>query len=180
MKFTDREMKIIYSLKKLKVLNRELICTLEGVEMGGVRNANRVLRGMVKKGILLEKNWNGMSVYHLSKKGATACEGKWYRTVRQIEHALMRNHAIISEGGDWKTEIQVSKGGVSLVADAVRLSDRKVMEVDCEQKMKVNREKVRKYKEMGLLNNLVFYCKYSSRVAEYERMGVKAYAGYTG
>lgn len=119
--------------------------------LGGERNANRILGDMsayLNSVRLHEK------VYYLNTEGRAlvGCE-KVYKKTAQIRHYLMRNALYIAYGcpATWRNEIKLTvTGQVSIIADALFESGGQyvIVEVDCTQKMFVNRDKVRKYREL--------------------------------
>lgn len=119
--------------------------------LGGVRNANRILSELSEYVSTVRHREN---VYYLNKEGRerVGCE-RILKKTHQVEHYLMRNQLFIALGcpATWRNEVRLSvKGEVSVVADAVftMAGTFNIIEVDCTQKMSVNRLKIAKYRRL--------------------------------
>jgi hypothetical protein len=136
-------------LKKLGFLSRSQIQRLH--RLGGVRNANRVLKELSEYVSTFRQDEN---IYYLNKEGRERvdCE-RVLKKSNQVEHYLMRNQLFIASGcpASWKNEVKLTvKSEVSIVADAVYTMAGffNIIEIDCEQKMTVNRTKIAKYRRL--------------------------------
>jgi len=100
------------------------------------------------------------TIYYLSKKGKdyVDCE-KIRKKGGHVNHAIMRNDMWFFNDcpKKWKNEIKVSDGHTKVIVDAMFTDNwdrRHFLEVDSIQKMKENRNKIKRYKELfknGLL-----------------------------
>ncbi|MEH6943665.1 replication-relaxation family protein [Bacillus sp. JJ722] len=141
------------SLKKLSFLSRSQLQILH--RLGGERNANRILGDMSQylNSVRLHEK-----VYYLNSEGRAlvGCE-KVFKKTGQIRHYLLRNALYIAYGcpSTWRNEVKLSvPNEVTVIPDALFESDGRyvIVEVDCTQKMAVNREKVRRYRQLIALN----------------------------
>ncbi|MEF7566296.1 replication-relaxation family protein [Bacillus infantis] len=136
------------SLKRLGFLSRSQIQRLH--RLGGDRNANRILNEMSEYLNTVRLN---EKVYYLNSEGRSRVgANKVLKKTHQITHHLMRNSLFIACGcpSTWKNEVKLSvKGEVSIVSDAVfSMGTFHIVEVDNEQKMNVNKEKISKYRRL--------------------------------
>lgn len=152
-----REEAILLSLKKLGYLSRSQIQRIH--QLGGDRNARKVLADMKQ---FLSSFREGETVYYLNKEGRERIGSQTVRKkTLQAKHYLMRNELYIAFGQPetWKNEPKIgTKKTGFIIADAMFTVDGRYyfVEVDCTQKMSVNRRKIEKYKkfkETGLLTN---------------------------
>ena len=98
------------------------------------------------------------TIYYLNNNGRlyVGCE-KVRRKGGHVQHTIMRNEFWLFYKGpmDWKNEVKISDGTTSIVVDGMftRNGFTHFLEVDNLQTMKVNREKIKRYK--SLMENLV-------------------------
>lgn len=105
------------------------------------------------------RHGNGEHVYYLNKEGRELVNSqKVLKKTPQINHYLMRNSLFIAFGypATWRNEIKigVKEKDISIIADAIFEKDKRlhIVEVDYSQKMKENRDKVARYKELLSMN----------------------------
>lgn len=149
-----RELEITSKLAEMGVATASQLRRLKvgGLERGGDRNALRVLGQMEKDGFLESRRY-GVKVFGVRGGGF----GFW-------EHHLWRNEFLIWKGWGLKGqeirfEVPIKVRGVEVLrADVGRLEDGlwTFLEVDRTQKPGGIREKVARYKELGL--KLVVFC----------------------
>jgi hypothetical protein len=146
---TEREERILLSLKKLDFLNRSQLQEIH--QLGGKRNANKTLARL--NDYLLSWRLSNETIYYLGKKGRvyTQCN-KVRRKTPKIEHYLMRNDFYIFAGQPdyWKNEMKMSDGTNTLICDACYKEGDTfhVLEVDYAQTMRDNKVKAQKYQSM--------------------------------
>jgi len=119
--------------------------------LGTIRNTNRVLKRL--EGYLQSFRDGYSSVYYLSSQGKEEVNCKKIRKKGgHVEHYLMRNQFWLFEGcpSEWRNEVMIDDTKTSLICDAMYKSSLqyRFLEVDNQQNMKKNREKVRKYKAL--------------------------------
>ncbi|WP_245153950.1 replication-relaxation family protein [Jeotgalibacillus proteolyticus] len=140
-------------MKKLHFLSRSQLQQLH--RLGSVRNANRILKEMSDYLHSFRVNEN---VYYLSKEGRDRVDcDRVTRKTLQVEHYLMRNalYILFNCPHNWRNEVRLSiPSKVSVVADALyeTTSNYYLIEIDHLQKMKSNRDKVAKYRQLIELN----------------------------
>lgn len=148
---SERQERILLSLKKLDYLNRDQLRTIH--RLGRVRNANRVLKELSPYLSSFREEFS--TIYYLNKDGRDYVNStKIRRKTSFVNHVIMRNDFYIFAGfpSEWKNEIKVSDGTFTTICDAWFKSGRyQMLEVDSTQKMKENREKVKQY--LGLYQN---------------------------
>ncbi|HWK24040.1 MAG TPA: replication-relaxation family protein [Ureibacillus sp.] len=150
---TDREERILLLLKSFDYLSRDQLQTY--FKLGTIRNTNRVLSDLSD---YLDSFRDGyQSVYYLNKNGREYVESnKVRKKSSQVDHYLMRNEFWLycNCPKDWKNEVKISTGKVSIVADAMYSIGglQHFLEVDHKQTMKENRAKIERYK--GLMNSI--------------------------
>lgn len=119
--------------------------------LGGIRNTNRVLKDLSDYLNVVRLNEN---VYYLNAEGRQRVGAtKVLKKTNQIMHHLMRNSIYISSGcpATWKSEIKLTvKNEVTVIADAIYSMSNvfHIIEVDHQQKMNVNKDKIQKYKKL--------------------------------
>lgn len=152
----ERQMKILCLIKRLRfATQRHLMCV---IDMGGVRNANRILNEM--KRYLSVYIYKKEKVYYLNREGRAMLDDaeKVVPSIR-MGHHMMRNEAWLHCycPDDWVIEKQLryTKGGKELyiMTDAAYTSERVLhcVEVDRTQAMRKNEEKIKRYAEYGEL-----------------------------
>jgi hypothetical protein len=150
---SERQEKILLSLKKLDFLNRDQISIIH--RLGKKDNTNRVLRELSSYLSSFRED-NQSTIYFLNKEGREYVNSNKERTKNKfINHVIMRNDFYIFSGfpHDWKNEIKYSDNEFTVICDAIFKKDDKYqfLEVDSLQKMKENRTKIANYK--GLFAN---------------------------
>jgi hypothetical protein len=145
----QREENILLSLKKLDYLSRSQIQILH--RLGTVRNTNRVLKDMNE---WLSSFRDGETIYYLNKEGRERVNSnKIRKKTIQARHYIMRNDIYIAFGcpSSWKNEVKLEvKGHVKVIADALFHKDNRyyIVEVDHQQKMSKNRNKIERYRKL--------------------------------
>lgn len=152
-RLNEREESILLLLKKFDFLTRDQLNNY--FRLGTKRNTNRVLHGI--SDYLMRIREGHQTIYYLSKEGKdyVDCE-KVRKKGGHVNHAIMRNDMWFFNDcpKDWKNEIKVSDGYSKVIVDAMFTDNwnrRHFLEVDSIQKMKENRDKIKRYKE--LFNN---------------------------
>ncbi|WP_337970033.1 replication-relaxation family protein [Virgibacillus salexigens] len=147
----QREEQILLSLDNLTYATREQLQIINS--LGGNRNAQRILARMEKEKLLLAARYE-KKVYYLSNKGKQgigSTQGKLNK--KEVTHALMRNDLYIKLGmpEKWFKERSVSWGDNKLIPDAtfIRNDTYHFVEIDNQQTMVTNKDKIKKYKELS-------------------------------
>ncbi|HSH25628.1 MAG TPA: replication-relaxation family protein [Massilibacterium sp.] len=146
----QRHEQIMLSLDDLTYATREQLQIINN--LGGERNAQRILQRMEKdkliKAVRFEKK-----IYFLSNKGKQqigSTQGELKKS--WIQHTLMRNDLYISLGmpDTWKKEYPVKWGDNKLIPDATfkRNGEFVFVEIDNQQTMQTNNEKIKLYKDL--------------------------------
>lgn len=146
-----REEQILLSLDELTYATREQLQIVN--QLGGDRNAHRILYRM-EKDKLISSIRREKKIYFLSNKGKNligSTQGELKKS--QIQHTLMRNDLYIHLGipKSWQKEAKlIINDEVIIISDARFKMNGKYyfVEVDNKQTMKVNEEKIQKYKEV--------------------------------
>jgi len=146
---THREERILLLLKSFDYLTRDQLNNY--FKLGTIRNTNRILKEL--SDYLASFRDGYQSVYYLNKNGREYVESsKVRKKSNQIEHYLMRNEfwLFCNCPTDWKNEVKISNGKVSIVADAMYSVGglQHFLEVDNKQTMKENRAKIKRYKDL--------------------------------
>lgn len=148
----EREVKILQSLAKLSYLSRSQIQRLH--DLGSNRNACRVLKNMEQylNSFRVEEN-----IYYLNKNGRerVGCTDVRNKTL-QYRHFIMRNdlYIYLHRPSVWEAEYNIEIDGIKIIPDV--MYRRKVMnedryffgEIDNEQIMAKNKEKIERYKAL--------------------------------
>src|SRR5699024_3878690 len=120
--------------------------------LGGERNAQRILQRMEKDKLIKAARYE-KKIYYLSNRGKQqigSTQGELKKS--WIQHTLMRNDLYISLGmpDSWKKEYPVKWGSNKLVPDATFKRDGNFVfvEIDNQQTMQINKEKIKLYKEL--------------------------------
>jgi Replication-relaxation len=156
----QRKEQILIQLKTLGYLTREQIRRIN--HLGTVRNANRIMREMQPYVSSFRDGYD--TIYYLNREGREFIGASIIRKrTPQAIHHIMKNQFFIFTGmpNEWKNEQKITDGQkVNLVCDALfkknGLSMYSFLEVDHQQKMAENRNKVEKYKrinESGIFQN---------------------------
>lgn len=123
------------------------------MDLGGDRNAQRILSRMERDGMIKSLRQE-CKVYYLSNRGKErigSSQGDLKRDM--IKHTLMRNDLYIRLGmpSSWKKEEELKWGENVLIPDATYVKDGKLhfVEVDNQQTMRTNKEKIRKYADLS-------------------------------
>ncbi|MFD1416789.1 replication-relaxation family protein [Oceanobacillus jeddahense] len=153
MKRQQRDEQILSSLDRLTYATREQLQVIN--QLGGDRNAQRILSRMEKDKLLLAARME-KKIYYLSNKGKQIIgsgQGKLNR--KEITHVLMRNDLYIKLGmpSDWKKERPVKWGENKLIPDATfrKAGEYHFIEIDNQQTMATNIEKIKKYKDLSYI-----------------------------
>lgn len=149
---SERQERMLLSLKKLDFLNRDQISTIH--RLGTKRNTNRILKELSP--FLSSFREENSTIYFLNKDGREYVNSKKERKKNKfVNHVLMRNDFYIFAGypHEWKNEMKIRDDKFTVVCDAWFKSNGKYhfLEVDSLQKMKANRAKITQYK--GLFEN---------------------------
>lgn len=150
-----REERILLCLNELNFATRKQLQIIE--DLGGDRNANRILHRM-EKDKSLSSIRNEQKIYYLSNRGKERIGSNQSKLKRnKIKHTLMRNDLYIKLGmpNDWKNESTSKFNNDELISDArfSRNGQFHFVEIDNVQTMKTNYDKIKKYKE---LFNLIY------------------------
>jgi hypothetical protein len=145
------------NLAKLGCLSRSQLQML--LDIPDVRMMNRILRNMSK---YLNYTKLNEHVYYLNKNGRETIGAEWeYKKNSRIEHDVMRNDIYIfyHRPSDWKIECPTDwkENGkeYQLISDA-RFAYHDMIyfvEVDVQQKMTVNKQKIKKYTSLFRVMN---------------------------
>lgn len=148
-----RDYAILTTLSLLDMATRSQLQKIH--HLGSNRNATRILKNLEK----YISHFRAFEyIYYLNKAGRelVGCEKVITKTL-QYEHTIMRNDIYIHYGCPklWQNEYKIPNPEFTIIPDAVFHADGKMyfLEVDREQKLKVNIDKLNKYhrfKEMGL------------------------------
>ena len=151
LKRMERENEILSSLNRLGIATRKQLQVMNN--LGGERNANRILANMEKDGTVKSIRMD-QKIYYNPEKGKKENKG-------QMLHKLMRNDLYIHLGtpSDWRieqsVEFEMSGEVITLVPDATfrRNAEFHFVEIDNKQSMKTNKDKIDKY---HYLSKLIF------------------------
>lgn len=143
---------ILLSLRKLDFLTRDQLRKIH--MLGEIRNTNRVLRGLSPYLSSFREEFT--TVYYLNSLGREYVNShKIRRKNCFVGHVLMRNDFYIFSGFpfEWRNEVKVSDDRFTIICDTWFKKNGKYhfLEVDYMQKMKENREKIKRY--IGLFEN---------------------------
>lgn len=149
---SERQEKILLSLKKLDYLNRDQLSTIH--RLGKKCNTNRILRELSPYLSSFREEYS--NIYFLNKEGREYVNSNKERKKNKfVNHVIIRNDFYIFSGypHDWKNEIKFSDDNYTIICDSLFKSNGKYqfLEVDSLQKMKNNRSKLANYK--GLFEN---------------------------
>lgn len=159
-----REERILLLLKKFDFLTRDQLNRY--FNLGTIRNTNRVLNDL--SDYLMTVRDGYQTTYYLSRLGRDYVDCQKIRKKGgRVKHSILRNEFWLFYGcpKDWKNEVKVSNGKVSVIVDAVftRNGFYHFLEVDNLQTMKENREKIKRYK--SILESLVKqFCYYPTLI----------------
>jgi hypothetical protein len=132
-------------------------CTREQLQaieqLGGDRNARRILLEMEKKNLIKSIRYE-KKVYYISNKGSERI-GKGGVNLKRswIQHTLMRNdlYILLGQPDDWKKEVPVVRNEETILIPDAMYKQHGIfhfVEIDNTQTMKINLEKIRKYKDL--------------------------------
>ncbi|OEH53073.1 hypothetical protein AQ616_18730 [Oceanobacillus sp. E9] len=149
----QRDEQILLSLDKLTYATREQLQIINN--LGGDRNAQRILARMEKDKLLLSARLE-KKIYYLSNKGKQLIgSAQGILSKKEVTHALMRNDLYIELGlpKDWRKERPVTWGDKKLIPDATfkRNGEFYFIEIDNQQTMATNIEKIKKYKDLSYI-----------------------------
>ncbi|MGW6150771.1 replication-relaxation family protein [Bacillus mycoides] len=175
----NRQMMILTSIRKLKFATRRHLMAIH--DLGGIRNANRILKDL--SSFVNSTVYRKEYVYYLNKKGRALFDDteKIVPTIR-LAHSLMRNEAwlYLFCPDDWQIETpiryKVNDNKKTIIPD-VKFRDEEgilnAVEIDRTQMMKVNAEKMSKYKEL----TLYYKSKYNGKIPIIHFFTVTKYRG---
>ena len=151
LKKQQREEQILLSLDNLTYATRNQLQVVNN--LGGDRNAQRILQRMEKDGLIKAARYE-KKIYYLSNKGKQQIGSDQSELKKsQIIHALMRNDLYIKFGmpADWKKEYRMKWGENILIPDATFKSNGEFhfIEIDNKQTMATNIDKIKKYRELS-------------------------------
>lgn len=123
--------------------------------LGQDRNAQRILCGLSE--FICHFHEEKKKIYYLSAAGREVVQSeKARKKTAQVNHFLMRNDLYITLGRPttWKNEVKISVNDVSLIADAVFISNKlhQFIEIDYKQSMANNIRKIKRYKKLSTFN----------------------------
>ncbi|WP_035430835.1 replication-relaxation family protein [Bacillus sp. UNC322MFChir4.1] len=150
----NRQMTILTLIRKLKFATRRHLMSIH--DMGGIRNANRILKDMSQyvNYTIYKKEY----VYYLNKKGRELFDDteKIVPTSR-LAHSLMRNEAwlYLFCPDDWRIEepirYKINDKKKTIIPDVKFKGEDGILnavEIDRTQMMNINSEKMNKYGEL--------------------------------
>jgi DNA-binding transcriptional ArsR family regulator len=141
--------RILLSLSKLEILNRNMISRLLNV---GIRRVNVLMGELYQEGLIKRVEGLNGRIYKLSKRGAELMGVEYLHGWSLVNHRIMRNWILLHEPR-CRIETQIRIGDISLTPDAIIQSTVwKFVEVDRTQKWKANIDKLERYaalKEKG-------------------------------
>ncbi|MCM3736468.1 replication-relaxation family protein [Bacillus cytotoxicus] len=153
----NRQMTILTSIRKLKFATRRHLMAIH--DMGGIRNANRILKDMSQ--YVNYTMYKKEHVYYLNKKGRELFDDteKIVPTSR-LAHSLMRNEAwlYLFCPDDWQIEMpiryKINDKKKTIIPDVKFIDDDdgilNAVEIDRTQMMNVNSEKMNRYSELTM------------------------------
>ncbi|EEM40537.1 hypothetical protein bthur0004_36860 [Bacillus thuringiensis serovar sotto str. T04001] len=161
----NRQMAILATIRKLQFATRRHLMSVH--EMGGIRNANRIMKDL--SSYTSKITHNKEYVYYLNQSGHKLFgEGKVVHHSR-VAHAILRNEAWLHLfcPDDWQieTEIRYIKDDKKkkIIPDVKFRDDDKILhavEIDRTQKMVVNEDKLKCYEEF----TKIYKQKYNGKV----------------
>ncbi|PGO79718.1 hypothetical protein CN980_05705 [Bacillus cereus] len=161
----NRQMAILATIRKLQFATRRHLMSVH--EMGGIRNANRIMKDL--SSYTSKITHNKEYVYYLNQSGHKLFgEGKAVHHSR-VAHAILRNEAWLHLfcPDDWQieTEIRYIKDDKKkkIIPDVKFRDDDKILhavEIDRTQKMVVNEDKLKCYEEF----TKIYKQKYNGKV----------------
>ncbi|WP_180320071.1 replication-relaxation family protein [Peribacillus loiseleuriae] len=156
MKNQQRIEEILLSLKKCDYLSREQLQKMHN--LGQTRNAQRLLSSMEE--YISHFTEDRKKIYYLNAIGREVVQSEKVRKkTAMIHHYLMRNDLYIhmNRPSSWKNEIKISipDTKLSIVADSAFISNKihHFVEVDYQQSMKKNVDKINRYKKLSTINS---------------------------
>jgi len=150
----NRQEKILSSLDELTYANRKQLQAIN--RLGGDRNAHRILYAM-EKDKLISSIRSGEKVYFLSNRGRDRIGSEPVELKKSmIVHTLMRNDLYVGLGmpADWRKERPIKWGEDErqrIIPDAyfTQGGQYRFVEIDNQQAMKTNTEKIKRYSELS-------------------------------
>ena len=137
-------------MKKLTFLTRDQLQTIH--KLGKVRNTNRIMLELCEYISSFREGYD--TVYYLNSNGKDYVQAK--RSVRRTQysaHTIMRNQFYIYTGQpkEWKVEVKIGDNKDKKVCDAwLKLGEYyHILEVDVQQKMSENKNKLKAYAGMS-------------------------------
>lgn len=148
----ERHEQILLSLKKLDFLNRDQLRTIH--RLGQVRNTNRILYELSPYLSSFREEYS--TIYYLNKEGRAYVDSDRIRKkTNAVHHIIMRNDFYIYSGfpHEWRNEMRLKDHEYNVICDAWFKKEGRfhILEVDLNQKMKENKNKIMKYR--GLFQN---------------------------
>ncbi|WNL49464.1 hypothetical protein [Bacillus phage DZ1] len=145
-----RQELILLSLKKHGFLTRDQLGAIH--KLGKIRNVNRILSDLSEYLQSFREGYD--TVYYLNSNGKDYTQAKKaMRRTQYTYHTIMRNQFYIYAGQpkDWKVEIKLGDKKESKVCDAWFQMNGyyHILEVDNQQKMSENRNKLKAYSGMN-------------------------------
>src|SRR5690625_4771457 len=146
-----RQEQILLRLDKLNFATRKQLQVIEN--LGGDRNAHRILHEM-EKDKLISSLRQEQKIYFLTNRGKQQIgSNKGDLKKDNITHALLQNDLYIKLDmpNDWVKEQPIKWGENKLIPDAtfIKNSEYHFVEIDNQQSLKVNYEKIEKYKSLS-------------------------------
>ncbi|MBT2723033.1 replication-relaxation family protein [Bacillus sp. ISL-46] len=147
-----RQEQILLSLKKLDYLDRDQLNKIH--RLGTIRNTNRILKQLSLYLSSYREDYS--TIYYLNKDGREyVTSEKIRKKTNFVNHVIMRNQFYVYSGfpSEWKNEMELNDGEYKVICDAWFKANGKfhILEVDYQQTMKENRNKIEKYR--GLYKN---------------------------
>lgn len=143
----QRDEKIMLALDKLTYATRQQLQVIQ--KLGGDRNAHRLLHRL-EKDKLVSSIRTEKKIYFLSSKGQQYVGSNKELKRSWITHTLMRNDLYIKLGmpDSWRIEVPVKLGDTQIIADAAFKvkGEFHFVEIDNEQTMRNNQDKIKKYR----------------------------------
>lgn len=145
----QRDHQILSRLDKLTYATRDQLQAIE--KLGGDRNANRILARLEKEKQIASIRYD-KKVYYLSGKGQRFIGSNKKLEKKWIRHTIMRNDLYIKLGmpSTWQIEVPVRWDEHYIVPDAMfkRNGMYYFVEIDNQQVMRLNYEKINVYKNL--------------------------------
>lgn len=115
---TSRQEKILLLLKSFDYCTRDQLN--KHFKLGSIRNTNRVLNDLTDYLASFREGYQ--TIYYLNKNGREYVDSsKVRKKSNHVNHVIMRNDFWLHCNcpSDWKNEVKISNGNISIVADAM-------------------------------------------------------------